>query len=222
MNSKTIALTAAAAMALTACSKDPYTGESKISNLGLGSLLGSAAGAGAGAIIGATTGVKTRTAVLVGAGVGALAGAGVGVYMDRQEEKLRKRLERTGVSVTRAGDDIILNMPGNVTFDFNHAEIKPQFYDVLNSVTLVLKEFDKTLIDVDGHTDNVGSDEANFDLSRRRATSVADYFSAQSIDPRRIEVHGYGKTRPIVSNASEQGRAQNRRVEIRLVPLRTG
>jgi len=207
---------------VTGCATDPYTGESKISNTAIGGLVGAAVGAGAGAIIGETTSAKTRTAVLIGAGVGALAGGGVGLYMDNQESKMRERLQASGVSVTRRGNEIILNMPGNVTFDTGQSAIKPNFYRVLNSVGLVLNEFNRTIVDVDGHTDNVGSDSSNVDLSRRRARSVAEYLASQRVDSRRLSMSGFGESRPIASNANAPGRSQNRRVEIRITPLTSG
>ncbi len=219
--SRTLACVALA-LAVTGCTTDPFTGEEKMSSAGKGGLLGGLLGAGVGAVVGEASGVKSRTAILVGAGLGALTGAGVGAYMDRQEADLRRRLQNTGVSVTRDGDYIILNMPGNVTFDFNRAEIKPRFYEVLNSVVLVVKEYDRTLIDIEGHTDSIGSEQANLELSDRRARSVADFLSARQVDPRRIQIRGYGKSRPIATNATREGRALNRRVEIRLTPLRQG
>lgn len=220
----TVSIVVATSLGLfvSACTTDPFTGEQKVSNTAVGGLIGAAVGAGAGAIIGETTSAKTRTAVLIGAGVGALAGGGVGLYMDNQETKLRERLQSSGVSVTRRGDNIILNMPGNVTFDTGKSAIKPNFYEVLNSVGLVLNEFNRTIVDVDGHTDNVGSNESNFDLSRQRARSVAEYLASRKLDPRRLSMRGFGEDQPIASNASATGRSQNRRVEIRISPLKAG
>jgi outer membrane protein OmpA-like peptidoglycan-associated protein len=209
----------AAALFLTACTTNPYTGEQQVSKGIIGAGTGAAIGAAAGALVGATTSVKTRKAALIGAGIGAIAGGGVGVYMDNQEAKLRQRLRNSGVSVTRNGDTIILNMPSNVTFDTDQSDVKPQFYDTLNSVALVFQEFDQTLIDVVGHTDSEGSDDYNFDLSRRRAASVARYLSAQQLDPNRFSVDGRGEEEPIASNSTASGRAQNRRVEITIQPL---
>lgn len=217
---KTLTVAAcAAAFLLTACTTNPYTGEQQVSKGLLGAGTGAAVGAAAGALLGATTSVKTRKAALIGAGIGALAGGGVGVYMDNQEAKLRERLRNTGVSVTRVGDRIILNMPSNITFDTDRSDVKPQFYETLNSVALVFQEFDQTLIDVVGHTDADGSDDYNYDLSRRRAASVARYLSAQQLDPNRFSVDGRGEQEPIASNASASGKAQNRRVEITILPL---
>jgi outer membrane protein OmpA-like peptidoglycan-associated protein len=202
-------------VSLGGCSTDPYTGEKKLSKTAIGGLIGTATGAA----VGAAVSKDKRKGALIGAGVGGLTGAGVGYYMDRQEAKLRERLQGTGVSVTRQGDNIILNMPGNVTFKTNSADIDSSFYDVLNSVVLVVKEYDKTLIDVYGHTDNVGSDAYNQTLSERRAASVAQFMISQGVDARRIYTQGFGKTKPIASNDTEEGRQKNRRVEIQLSPL---
>lgn len=199
------------------CATDPYTGEQKMSKTAWGSLIGAAGGAAVGA---AVTGHKDRRkGMLIGAGVGALSGGAVGYYMDQQEAKLRQRLQGSGVSVTRQGDNIILNMPGNITFQTNSADINANFYNVLNSVVLVLNEFNKTLIDVSGHTDSTGTDAINQPLSERRAASVGNYLTSQGIDSRRVITTGYGKNRPIASNDTADGRAQNRRVELMLTPL---
>lgn len=213
-----IALTAASFL-LAACATDPYTGEQKVSNTAIGAGTGALLGTAAGALLGATTDVKSRKAMLVGAGLGALAGGGVGLYMDNQEAKLRDRLEGSGVSVTRDGDNIFLNMPSNITFATDQSDIKPAFYDVLNSVAIVLREFNQTLVDVNGHTDSDGSDEYNEELSSRRADSVAQYLVSQQLDSRRFSVQGLGESQPIASNATAAGKAQNRRVEIQIVPL---
>jgi outer membrane protein OmpA-like peptidoglycan-associated protein len=139
--------------------------------------------------------------------------------MDNQEAKLRQRLQGSGVSVTRVGNDIILNMPSNITFDTDQSDIKPRFFDTLNSVAIVLNEFNRTLVDVTGHTDSTGSSAHNQQLSERRAGSVAEYLVAQGNNPKRFQVIGMGQSEPIASNATAEGRAQNRRVEIRIVPL---
>ena len=135
---------------LAGCSTDPFTGEQKISNTAVGVGAGAGVGAIAGAIIGSAVSADARKAALIGAGIGALTGGGIGLYMDNQEAKLRQRLAGTGVSVTRVGDSIVLNMPSNITFDTNKADVKPQFYNTLNSVSLVFKEFKQTLINVTG------------------------------------------------------------------------
>jgi len=208
----------AAAMLLAGCTTDPYTGEQKVSNTAGGAALGAGLGALAGLAVGGSDNAQ-RNAVLIGAGVGALAGGAVGSYMDQQEAEVRRQLEGTGVSVTRVGDQIILNMPSDITFASDEDSVKSSSYPTLNSVGLVLKKFNRTLVDVYGHTDSTGADTYNYDLSQRRALAVANYLSGQGVDSRRFSVTGFGESRPIASNADEQGRAQNRRVEIQLSPL---
>ena len=217
---KKAVIVALAATYLSACTTtDPYTGEQKVSNTAGGAAIGAGVGAVAGLLIGNNP-VQRRNAALIGAGVGALAGGAVGNYMDRQEAELRAQLQGTGISVTRDGDRIILNMPSNVTFATGDDRVSPDFYPTLDSVAIVLRKFDKTLIDVDGHTDSVGNAAFNQDLSERRANSVANHLASRGIDQRRMSTMGYGLERPIASNATESGRAQNRRVEIAISPLR--
>jgi outer membrane protein OmpA-like peptidoglycan-associated protein len=219
---KKYAIVAVAAAFLSACTTtDPYTGEQKVSNTAGGAAIGAGMGAVAGLLIGNNP-VQRRNAALIGAGIGALAGGAIGNYMDTQEAELRAQLEGTGISVTRNGDRIILNMPSNVTFATDQDQVIPPFYPTLDSVAIVLRKFDKTLIDVDGHTDSVGNAGYNEDLSNRRANSVANYLAARGVDPRRMSAMGYGLERPIASNATEIGRAQNRRVEIAISPLKQG
>ena len=209
----------ALSLLLSACSTNPFTGEQQVSKTAIGAGTGAALGAAAGALLGATTSLSSRKAALVGAGLGALAGGGVGVYMDNQESQLRERLAGSGVSVTRVGDSIVLNMPSNITFDTARAEIKPRFYDTLTSVAEIFKGYKQTLIDVVGHTDSDGSDQSNYDLSRRRASSVAQFMASQQLDPNRFSVEGHGERDPIASNATASGKGQNRRVEITILPL---
>lgn len=208
-----VAVAVIAAFSLSACTTDPYTGERQASKTAIGAGVGAAVGAGIGAIAG------KRKATLIGAGVGALAGGAVGAYMDAQEAKLRRQLQDSGVSVTRDGDNIILNMPGNVTFDTDSSNIKPDFTNVLNSVALVLNEYEKTYLDVVGHTDSTGSESYNMDLSIRRASSVATYLTGQKVMGDRLLVRGMGETQPIASNATAEGRSINRRVELQIVPI---
>jgi outer membrane protein OmpA-like peptidoglycan-associated protein len=172
-------------------------------------------------VIGTATGADPREAALIGAGIGGLTGAAIGKYMDQQEAELRAQLQGTGVSVTRVGNQIILNMPSNITFGVDSATVQPQFNETLISVGLVLRKFNKTIIDVYGHTDSSGSDSYNQDLSQRRAVAVATILANQGVDQRRFFIEGRGEEDPIASNASESGRAQNRRVEIQLSPIQT-
>jgi outer membrane protein OmpA-like peptidoglycan-associated protein len=218
MNKSIIAITALA-FTLSACSTNPFTGETQISNTAVGVGAGAGIGAGVGALVGAAAGADVRKSALIGAGLGLLSGGAIGVYMDAQEAKLRQQLQGTGVSVTRVGDSIVLNMPSNVTFATNQAAVKPQFYSTLNSVSLVFKEYKQTLINVVGHTDSTGDANFNYDLSRRRAASVAQYLEGTNLDANRFSVEGHGASDPIASNATVSGKAQNRRVEITIMPL---
>ena len=200
---------------------DPYTGEEQTSKATRGAIIGAAAGA----VVGLASGedaVDRRQRALIGAGVGALAGGSIGHYQDRQEAELRAKLEGTGVSVTRIGDNITLNMPGNVTFATDSADLNADFFNVLNSVSKVLKEFDQTIVEVAGHTDNTGSDEYNEALSDRRARTVASYFESRNIPSQRLLTIGMGESRPVADNGTTEGRQANRRVEITMVPLTSG
>ena len=193
---------------------DPYTGERELSNTTKSGGIGALAGAALGAI------VDGRKGALIGAGIGALSGSAVGNYMDRQEAELRQQLASTGVSVTRVGEQVNLNLPGNITFATGSAELETSFDPVLDSIALVLAEFDQTYVDVVGFTDSTGSEELNNELSQRRAESVANYLIRRDdMLPERIIAEGRGETSPIATNTTAQGRAFNRRVEIMLTPL---
>ena len=197
---------------------DPYTGEQKTSKATWGAVIGAAGGAAVGALTGDDS-KERRKRALIGAGIGGVSGGAVGAYMDRQEAALREQLRGSGVSVTRSEDRIILNMPGHITFAVDSAGIDADFYDVLNAVSLVLEEYDQTLVAITGHTDNTGPVDYNQRLSERRAESVARYLQSQGIDPMRLMPQGMGIHAPIATNETAQGRQQNRRVEIELEPI---
>jgi outer membrane protein OmpA-like peptidoglycan-associated protein len=206
-------------LAASACTTlDPYTREEKASHAQRQAAIGAGVGAAVGLITGDSS-MERKKRALIGAGLGALAGAGVGNYMDRQEAALRKELERTGVSVTRSGDNITLNMPGNITFKTDSADLNASFYDVLNSVGKVVNEFGQTVIEVAGHTDSTGSDQYNQELSERRSGSVAAYLETRSVRADRIITVGAGEAHPVATNDTPEGRQLNRRVELTLVPL---
>jgi outer membrane protein OmpA-like peptidoglycan-associated protein len=197
---------------------DAYTQESKTSNATKGAIIGAASGAVVGLISGDDS-VERRKRALIGAGVGALAGGAIGYYMDQQEAKLRTELEDTGVSVTRIGNNITLNMPGNITFATGSSDLSSSFFDVLNSVSKVLTEFDQTVVEVAGHTDSDGSAQYNQGLSERRAQAVAQYFRTQDIIEQRLIPIGQGESRPVADNTTTSGKQANRRVEITMVPV---
>lgn len=220
MNIKTIKLTALAslaAIAVTGCVTDPETGEKRISKAAIGGLGGAVGGYLLGDLIG---GRNSRTEEILGAGIGAVAGAGIGHYMDQQEKKLRERTAGTGIDVERQGDQLVLNMPGDVTFDLNSAVVKSQFRGALDNVASTLAEYPSTYIDIYGHTDSTGSDTYNQGLSERRAVSVADYLAGRGVVRARMATLGYGESQ--LKCAPERTEADyqcNRRVEIRISPV---
>ena len=199
-----------------------YTGQTNDPNDPNRTKRGALIGAGIGAVAGLLSGgdaVERRQRAMVGAGIGALAGGGIGAYQDRQEAELRRQTAGTGSDVSRDGDVIKLNLPDGVTFDFAKYDLKPQFYPALNTVAATLKEYNQTIVEVSGHTDSVGSDAANQTLSERRANAVAGYLMGQGVQRERFEIVGMGERYPVASNDTDSGRALNRRVEIRLLPL---
>jgi len=211
MRSPKPVVSAAILTLLAACTTNPYTGEQQASKT-------ATYGAGAAAVCGLVgaieSGKHARNAAL-GCGI---VGAGVGAYMDAQESKLREQLQGTGVQVAREGDNIRLIMPGNITFETDAYNLRPDFYPVLNSVATVLAKYADTAIRVSGHTDNTGSRQYNQNLSEKRADSVAEYLAAQGVARQRMVVQGQAFDQPIADNATAAGRAQNRRVEIYILP----
>jgi outer membrane protein OmpA-like peptidoglycan-associated protein len=217
MNRSIITAASLGALALTSgCVTDPETGNRTISKAAIGGLGGVVGGYLLGDILG---GRNDRTAKIVGAGLGGLAGAGIGYYMDEQEKKLREQTAGTGIDVTREGDNLILNMPSNVTFAVDSAAIDPAFQTTLANVADTLSRYEKSYVDVLGHTDSTGSDAYNQALSERRAESVANFLANSGVQRARLATRGYGESQPIASNATEAGRAANRRVEIKIVPI---
>ena len=201
-----------------------YTGQTNDPNDPNRTQRGALIGAGIGAVAGLLSGddaVERRQRAMVGAGIGALAGGGIGAYQDRQEAELRRETAGTGIDVSRDGDVIKLNLPDGVTFDFAKYDLKPQFYPALNTIASTLKEYNQTIVEVSGHTDSVGSDAANQTLSERRANAVSSYLIGQGVQRERFEVVGMGERYPVASNDTDSGRALHRRVEIRLLPLRS-
>jgi len=210
------AAVAVALLTTTACVTNPETGEREFqTKTAIGAAVGAVAGYFGGDLIG---GRRDRTEKIVGAGIGTIAGAAVGQYMDRQERELRRKTEGTGVVIERQGDELLLSMPSGITFPINSHQIQPQFYSTLDQVAQTLAAYPETLIDVYGHTDPSGGDAINVPLSRNRAQSVAAYLSQRGVTQARIETQGFASSQPIADNSTEAGRAQNRRVEIRIVP----
>ena len=204
-----IAALVSGTLAVSGCTTNPYTGEREAGKSGIGAGIGSLVGAGVGAL---SSSKHDR-------GKGALIGAAAGAALDVQEAKLRDKMQGTGVSVTRNGDNIVLNMPNNVTFDSNSANLKPAGANTLTGVAMVLKEYEKTAVNVVGYTDSTGSKDLNMRLSQQRADSVASALITQGVAANRIRTTGMGPANPIASNSTAEGKAQNRRVEITLSPL---
>ncbi|MGH1441205.1 MAG: OmpA family protein [Cellvibrionaceae bacterium] len=201
-----------AVVVLAACTtQDAYTGDSKVNRATTYGLVGAVV---CGAIGSRESSKRARNA----AAACGLAGAGVGAYMDAQERKLRAELVGSGVQVVRDGDNLRLVMPNNITFAVNQASLSSSIYGTLNSVVKVLNEFNETRLQVAGHTDSSGDANYNQELSVRRANSVGDYLKSRNVSSSRLATVGYGESRPIASNASASGRAENRRVELLIQP----
>ena len=162
-------------------------------------------------------GGKRRQALIDG-GVVVLPPAQTAAYMDSQYVILQQGLADTGVTVVRRGDDIILQLPADVTFAFDKSALQPRFRPILTRVAATLNQFPATYVDVVGHADAIGSDDYNQALSERRAETVADFLVSHDALPARLYVAGLGESAPIASNATIYGRAANRRVEIVLHP----
>ena len=224
MKKTMIAGLVAAGLAITISGCATYTGQTNApddpNRTQRGALIGAAIGVAAGLLTGDDA-VERRQHALVGAGLGAIAGGSVGAYQDRQEAELRRQMAGTGVDVVRKGDNITLNMPGNITFAFDSSGLQPQFYPVLDNVANTLTQYNQTVIEVAGHTDNVGTDAYNQTLSQQRANSVASYLTGKGVLQQRMIVVGAGEAHPSSSNDTDAGRAQNRRVEITIVPVRS-
>ncbi|GAB3237584.1 OmpA family lipoprotein [Pseudaeromonas pectinilytica] len=221
MKQPTILLTALCiAIGGSACTTiNPYSGEEQTSN----AVKGGAMGAAAGALVGVLSSSKKDRGkgALIGAASGAALGGGIGYYMDVQEAKLRQKMKGTGVSVTRSGDQIILNMPNNVTFDSNASQLKPAGATTLQGVAMVLKEYENTHINVLGHTDSSGSRDLNMRLSQQRAESVGTALITMGVDGSRLNMSGVGPDQPVASNSTAEGKAQNRRVTLTLTPTQS-
>lgn len=211
------ALSLSALSMTSACVTNPETGNQRISKTAIGGIGGVVGGYLLGDILG---GRNDRTAKIVGAGLGGLAGAGIGYYMDEQEKKLREQTAGTGIDVTREGDNLILNMPSNVTFGVDSSAIQPNFQETLGSVANTLSQYEKSYVDIFGHTDSTGSDAYNQSLSERRAGSVSNFLSNSGVQSARLATQGFGESQPVATNSTEEGRAANRRVEIKIVPIR--
>jgi len=215
-----VGLGVAAMLGASACTTtDPYSSTPRRNNTGTGVLAGALGGAVLGYLTNTHNGEEGRKNALIGAGIGALGGAAVGTYMDRQQRAMEAELSGTGVGVARQGDNLVLRMPSDVTFATNQSNIDPRFDSTLADVANVLREYDRSLVDVVGHTDSSGGDAINQPLSERRAVSVADALIRNGVQRERLYVAGNSSRNPIADNGTAQGKAQNRRVEILIRPF---
>jgi outer membrane protein OmpA-like peptidoglycan-associated protein len=207
-------LAAVSLLGTAACVTDPNTGEQHVSRTGIGAV----GGAGLGYLLGGLIGGKT--ARIVGAGIGGVAGGVIGYQLDQQIKELDEATEGTGVDVTETpdGKSILVNLP-DVTFAVDSSTISPSFRAALDEVAASLQKYPNSLVDVMGHTDSTGSDAYNLDLSRRRAEAVVNHLVSRGVSRARLASVGYGEQYPRADNATEQGRALNRRVEIRITPI---
>jgi len=206
-----ITLTAAGIVAGCASNGEPQIGERAGAGAAIGAVIGG--------VLGAVIAKDDRAGILIGAGLGGLAGAAVGNQLDLQQKELEKNLEGTGATVTNTGEQLLVNLPSSVTFDFDRAELKPEFIDPLGDVASTLNNYPNFLIDVIGHTDSVGSEAYNQSLSERRAGSVDRFLTGRGVLRDRIVSYGKGETAPVASNETEFGRAENRRVELIITPI---
>lgn len=187
-----------------------------------GSAYGAAGGAVAGAVLGQVIGRDTKGTLIgaaLGAAVGGAGGYGVGKMMDNQEKDMRSALASSdAAAVSREGNLLAVTFKGDVTFDTNSVEVKRGLYSEIDRVAGVLTQYPDTYIRVEGHTDSIGSNEYNTDLSIRRANAVKNLLVQRGVSGGRIEVVGFGKTMPVATNDTEAGRQKNRRVEIKIAP----
>ncbi|SFS84214.1 OmpA family protein [Brevundimonas viscosa] len=221
MRAKLIVAGVSVAALLGACTTtDPYSSTPRRNNTATGAIAGAVGGALLGYLTNTSNSEEGRKNALIGAGIGALGGAAVGAYMDRQQRELEAELSGTGVGVARQGDNLVLRMPADVSFATNQASIDPRFYATLDDVAGVLNRYDQSIVDIIGHADSDGAEDYNLDLSRRRASSVAQYLVSRNVLADRLYVDGRGESAPIASNATAEGKAMNRRVEILIRPFR--
>ncbi len=210
----------AAMLGVSACQTyDPYSSAPRRNNTATGAIAGGLGGAILGYLTNTSDGEQGRRNALIGAGVGALGGAAVGAYMDNQQRAMEAELSGSGVGVARQGDNLVLRMPSDVTFATNQANVEPQFEATLADVSRVLQQYDRSVVDIVGHTDSSGGDAINQPLSERRALAVADTLIRNGVIRERLFVAGVSSRNPVADNGTVQGRAQNRRVEILIRPF---
>jgi outer membrane protein OmpA-like peptidoglycan-associated protein len=209
------ALAAAALLSTSACVTDPNTGHKRVSHAAIDAGIGTVAGLLVGGLIGGAGGR------ILGAGIGGIAGAVIGSSKDEETRKLKEQTAGTGVNVTNTdnGNSILVNLPESVTFDAGSYNLKPEARTVLDRISDSLRQYPNSLVDVYGHSDNREAGMNGQPLSENRARTIANYLASHGVSEARIRSQGFGATMPIASNDTAEGRAQNRRVEIKIVPI---
>ncbi|MEN8116831.1 MAG: OmpA family protein [Bacteroidota bacterium] len=178
-------------------------------------LKGGAIGAGAGGLIGGIIGKKsdnTAKGAIIGAMIGGTAGALIGRYMDKQAEELEKDLE--GATIERVGEGIKITFDSGILFGFDSYTLNSQSETNLGKLALTLNKYEDTEILIEGHTDNVGDDSYNEQLSEKRANSVSEFLGLEEVAKERLITTAYGESQPVAENSTEEGRRLNRRVEV--------
>jgi outer membrane protein OmpA-like peptidoglycan-associated protein len=180
-----------------------------------GAIIGAGAGGAAGAAIGKKAG-NTAAGAVAGAAVGGITGGLIGRYMDKQAEEIKQEVQGAKVEVVGEGEEAKVNLTfeSGFLFDVNKAELKPDTIANLNKLAEILQKYPDTNIIIEGHTDSTGKDDYNMALSEKRAKAVQDYLVQQKVDKSRMSAKWYGESKPIASNDTEEGKSQNRRVEI--------
>ncbi len=181
------------------------------SNKTKGAIIGAGSGAAVGGVIGNAAG-NTAVGAIIGAAVGGAAGAYIGNYMDKQAAEMQRDLE--GAKVERVGEGIKITFDSGLLFDVDKAALRPASQTNITSLAAILNKYPDTNILLEGHTDATGSEEHNLELSRARAQSVANGLAGQQVNETRFTIMGYGEAQPIATNDSDDGRQQNRRVEV--------
>jgi outer membrane protein OmpA-like peptidoglycan-associated protein len=203
--------TIALGLLVTAATGPLLTGCQSLNNKERGAIIGAGAGAAVGGVIGNQTGSTARGAI-IGAVVGGVAGGIIGHQMDQQAKEIKQQIP--GAVVERVGEGIQVTFDSGLLFDYDSDRIKPAAAENLRNLAQSLNNYPNTDLVIVGHTDNVGSDQYNADLSQRRARAAATYLASLGVNSNRLKTYGRGENEPVAENSTDVGRQQNRRVEV--------
>jgi len=182
-----------------------------------GALFGGILGAGVGALVAD----NSTKGALIGAAAGAITGGAIGGQLDNQEAELRAQLANDGITIQNTGDRLIVSLPQDITFETDSSTVRPSLRSDLNKVADNLLQYPDSTVQIVGHTDSDGEAAYNLGLSQNRASSVADILQADGVTYDRLQTSGRGEEAPVASNLTDEGKAQNRRVEIVVIPRNT-